>query len=136
MSANPLHIGIVGAGRIGKVHAETVAFGLPEAEIVSITDVNRDAALEVAGRCGIPTVAASSQEILSDARVDAVLSCSSTGPLTLLTRPWRDATIDSGLGGCHGFAGVEASGHGRPRDRRGGYCGRPRNDRVRPDRKQ
>ena len=28
-----LHFGIIGAGRIGRVHAETLAFRLPEAEI-------------------------------------------------------------------------------------------------------
>jgi len=78
MSVNRLHIGIVGAGRIGKVHAETVAFGLPEARIVSITDVNRDAAVQLADRCGIPAVATSSEEIFADPRVDAVLICSST----------------------------------------------------------
>ena len=78
MTANRLRVGMIGAGRIGKVHAETVAFGLPEAELVSITDVNRDAAARLAGRCGIPAVAASSEEILADPRVDAVLICSST----------------------------------------------------------
>jgi myo-inositol 2-dehydrogenase / D-chiro-inositol 1-dehydrogenase len=78
MKSNRLRIGIIGAGRIGKVHAESIAFGLPEAEIVSIADVNRDAARRVAERCGISTVAASSGEILSDACVDAVLICSST----------------------------------------------------------
>lgn len=78
MSANRLRVGMIGAGRIGKVHAETVAFGLPEAELISITDVNRDAAAQLAGRCGIPAVAASSEEILADPRVDAVLICSST----------------------------------------------------------
>jgi len=78
MNASQLHIGIIGAGRIGKVHAETVAFGLPEAEIVSITDLDHDAARRVADRCRIACVAASSEEILSDPRVDAVLICSST----------------------------------------------------------
>jgi myo-inositol 2-dehydrogenase/D-chiro-inositol 1-dehydrogenase len=78
MSANQLHIGIIGAGRIGKVHAEAVAFGIPEARIVSITDLDHDAARRVAERCGIPTVAASSSDILADPRVDAVLICSST----------------------------------------------------------
>ncbi|HTS67785.1 MAG TPA: inositol 2-dehydrogenase [Terriglobia bacterium] len=78
MNASQLHIGIIGAGRIGKVHAETVAFGLPEAEIVSITDLDHNAARRVADRCRIACVAASSEEILSDPRVDAVLICSST----------------------------------------------------------
>ena len=41
MSTQKLHIGIIGAGRIGRVHAETLAFRLPESRIVAITDVNR-----------------------------------------------------------------------------------------------
>ena len=43
MSGKKLHFGIIGAGRIGRVHAETLAFRMPEAEIVSISDVNREA---------------------------------------------------------------------------------------------
>jgi len=78
MNSNRLQVGLIGAGRIGKVHAETVAFGLPEARIVSIADIDRTAAVQVAERCGIPAVAASSQEILADPGVDAVLICSST----------------------------------------------------------
>jgi myo-inositol 2-dehydrogenase / D-chiro-inositol 1-dehydrogenase len=73
-----LQIGIIGAGRIGKVHAESIAFGLPEAEIAAITDVNQEAARAVAERCGIENVAESSTEILADPRVEAVLICSST----------------------------------------------------------
>ncbi len=78
MSPNRLHIGIIGAGRIGKVHAAALAFGMPEAKIVSITDIDRDAAGDLAKRCGIPAVASSTEEILADPRVDAVLICSST----------------------------------------------------------
>jgi len=78
MGAKRLRIGIIGAGRIGRVHAQTIAFGLPEAEIRSITDINQNAARELADRCGIPRVADSSRDILADANVDAVLICSST----------------------------------------------------------
>ncbi|HEV2486787.1 MAG TPA: inositol 2-dehydrogenase [Terracidiphilus sp.] len=78
MSEKKLHIGIIGAGRIGRVHAETLAFRLPEAQIVAITDVNRDAAQTLAARCGIPKVAESSAAILADPSIDAVLICSST----------------------------------------------------------
>jgi myo-inositol 2-dehydrogenase/D-chiro-inositol 1-dehydrogenase len=74
-----LHVGIIGAGRIGKVHAETLAFRLPEASPVAITDVDRAAAERVAAHCGIPKVAASSAEIFADPKVEAVLICSSTG---------------------------------------------------------
>lgn len=78
MSIQKLHAGIIGAGRIGKVHAETLAFRVPEAQIVAIADVNREAAQSVAARCGIPTVAASSDAILSNPSIEAVLICSST----------------------------------------------------------
>jgi len=78
MRSSPLNVGIIGAGRIGKVHAEGLAFRLPEARTLAIADVNREAAQAVAARCGIPTVAGSSQEILANPEIEAVLICSST----------------------------------------------------------
>ena len=36
---NKLRIGIVGAGRIGNVHAESITYHIPEAEVVMVTDV-------------------------------------------------------------------------------------------------
>ncbi|HTW61890.1 MAG TPA: inositol 2-dehydrogenase [Terracidiphilus sp.] len=79
MSGKKLQFGLIGAGRIGRVHAETVAFRLPEAEIGAITDVDRAAAEALARRCGIPRIAASAAEIFADPRMDAVLICTSTG---------------------------------------------------------
>jgi myo-inositol 2-dehydrogenase/D-chiro-inositol 1-dehydrogenase len=73
-----LNVGIIGAGRIGKVHAETLAFRLPEARTLAIADVNREAAQAVAARCGIPIVSGSSDEILAHREIEAVLICSST----------------------------------------------------------
>ena len=79
MSEKKLHVGIIGAGRIGKVHAETIAFRLPEAVPLAIADINRKAAEDVAARCGIPHVAQCSEEIFADPGIEAVLICSSTG---------------------------------------------------------
>ena len=78
MSTKQLNAGIIGAGRIGKVHAETLAFRLPEVRTLAIADVNRVAAQAVAARCGIPTVTESSEEILANPEIEAVLICSST----------------------------------------------------------
>ncbi|MGA8631309.1 MAG: inositol 2-dehydrogenase, partial [Terracidiphilus sp.] len=78
MSGKKLHIGILGAGRIGRVHAETLAFRLPEAEIAAITDINREAAEALAARCSIPRVVSSADDILGDKAIDAVLICTST----------------------------------------------------------
>ena len=79
MSAKKLNFGIIGAGRIGRVHAETLAFRMPQTEVVAITDVNCRAAQEVADRCGIKTVTESSAEIFENPAIDAVLICSPTG---------------------------------------------------------
>jgi len=73
-----LQVGIIGAGRIGKLHADTLAFRLPQAGLVAITDINRDTAQEVAARCGIAQVAEDSEEILADPKIEAVLICSPT----------------------------------------------------------
>jgi myo-inositol 2-dehydrogenase / D-chiro-inositol 1-dehydrogenase len=78
LSQKKLHLGIIGAGRIGRVHSETLAFRLPEATTVSIADVNLDAAQSLAVRCGIPKVVASAEEVISDPMVEAILICSST----------------------------------------------------------
>ena len=47
-----LNVGVIGAGRIGKVHAETIAFRIPEAAVVAIADPNLEAAKALAIRCG------------------------------------------------------------------------------------
>jgi myo-inositol 2-dehydrogenase/D-chiro-inositol 1-dehydrogenase len=78
MTTGKLSFGIIGAGRIGRVHAETLAFRLPEAQIAAITDVNLEAARGLAARCSIPRVAASAAEIFADDKIDAVLICTST----------------------------------------------------------
>jgi len=80
-----LNVGIIGAGRIGKVHAQTLAFHLPQATPLAITDLNHDAAAEVAAACGIPRVAESAQEIFADPDIEAVFICSSTGTHAGLT---------------------------------------------------
>jgi myo-inositol 2-dehydrogenase/D-chiro-inositol 1-dehydrogenase len=67
-----LRIGIIGAGRIGRVHAETLAFRPPEAAPMVIADINANAAREVAERCGIPRVVQNTQKIFNDPAIDAL----------------------------------------------------------------
>jgi myo-inositol 2-dehydrogenase/D-chiro-inositol 1-dehydrogenase len=73
-----LSLGIIGAGRIGKVHAATLAFRIPEAAPLVITDLNRPAAEELAASCGIPRVAQSADDVINDRAVEAVVICSPT----------------------------------------------------------
>ena len=43
-----LQIGIVGAGRIGNVHAQSITYHIPQAEIAMITDVRIESAKALA----------------------------------------------------------------------------------------
>src|SRR5512132_2477595 len=73
-----LRLGLIGAGRIGKVHAATVAYRIPEASLAVVTDINPEAASALAGRFGVPRVASGTEVLLRDPEIDAVLICSST----------------------------------------------------------
>ncbi len=74
-----IRIGIVGAGRIGRIHAENLASRIVCAEAAVISDT-LIAAAEAAGRdFGIPNAVADHRKILDDASIEAVVVCSPTG---------------------------------------------------------
>jgi len=73
-----LKIGIVGAGRIGNVHAQSITYAIPEASVVMVTDVIEENARKLAERFGIPKYSADYMDIIRDPEIDAVLVCSPT----------------------------------------------------------
>ncbi len=73
-----INVGIVGAGRIGRVHAENLVYRLPEANLVAVSDIFVEAAEKLGAELGIPAVYRDHQRILEDQNIDAVLICSST----------------------------------------------------------
>lgn len=73
-----IKIGLIGAGRIGKFHAETIKANLDFAEIKSVADIFADNIKDWASSLGIKKVYKDSNEILEDKEIDAVLICSST----------------------------------------------------------
>lgn len=73
-----LRFGVIGAGRIGKLHAENLATRISDVEVVAIADINLDAAQETARRLHIPTAVQDYHLILADDTIDAVAICSST----------------------------------------------------------
>ncbi|MBM4318563.1 MAG: inositol 2-dehydrogenase [Deltaproteobacteria bacterium] len=83
--AAQLRIGIIGAGRIGTVHARTIVWRIPGARIVVIGDTHRAAAEKLAAELGVPRTTADPGEVLSAPDVDAVLICSSTDTHAELT---------------------------------------------------
>jgi len=74
----PIRIGIIGAGRIGRLHAENLARHIPDAAVISIADVFQEAAERCAGELGIPKAFKEPSRIFEDPDVEAVLICSST----------------------------------------------------------
>ncbi len=74
----PIRIGIIGAGRIGRLHAENLARHIPDAAVVSIADVFQEAAERCAEELGIPKAFKEPSRIFEDPDVEAVLICSST----------------------------------------------------------
>lgn len=73
-----LNIGLIGAGRIARVHAETLAYRIPGVKIVAVADVIEDAAKKLAADFNIPAVYNNAQAIFDDQRINAVVICSST----------------------------------------------------------
>ena len=73
-----LTIGVIGAGRIGKVHAENIAYRMSEANIKTIADVNLAEAEKLAKKLNIPVATDNYSDILNDGEIDAVIICSPT----------------------------------------------------------
>ncbi|PIE32944.1 inositol 2-dehydrogenase [candidate division KSB3 bacterium] len=76
--AKQVRIGLIGAGRIGKLHARNISFNIADATIAAVSDVYLDSARACAAECGIPKAVGDHQEIMSDPDIDAIFICSST----------------------------------------------------------
>jgi myo-inositol 2-dehydrogenase/D-chiro-inositol 1-dehydrogenase len=73
-----INVGLIGAGRIGRVHATTLAHHIPEVRLLAIADVIPEAAQACAIGFQIPKCSENHLEILEDPEIDAVVICSST----------------------------------------------------------
>lgn len=71
-------VGVIGAGRIGKVHTENLQTRIPNGEVLAIADVNPSAAEETAQRFNVPRATNRYQDILDNPNIQAVIICSST----------------------------------------------------------
>ncbi len=70
--------GVIGAGRIGKIHAENLATRIPGVRVAAIADVLPASAQQLAERLHIPAATADYGDILADPEIEAVAICSST----------------------------------------------------------
>jgi len=73
-----VNIGVIGAGRIGKLHIEHLATRVPGANVMAIADVVLPAAQAAAAQFGVPKATADYYELLKDPAIEAVVICSAT----------------------------------------------------------
>jgi myo-inositol 2-dehydrogenase/D-chiro-inositol 1-dehydrogenase len=78
MNDTHIGIGLVGAGRMGSIHARLVSASVPQAKLIGIADVNVDAARRLAAKVGGPPVFASLAALLTAPGLDAVLIATSS----------------------------------------------------------
>jgi myo-inositol 2-dehydrogenase / D-chiro-inositol 1-dehydrogenase len=76
-ATRPQRIGVIGVGRIGRMHAELLARRVPGAALAAIFDAHAPTAQGIGDALGVP-VAGSVDELLGAADVDAVAICTST----------------------------------------------------------
>lgn len=74
----PLRIGVVGVGRIGKIHSQNVMNNIPDAKLMAVSDINETCLNEFVQNLSDVKAVADYHEILNDPDIDAVLICSST----------------------------------------------------------
>ena len=73
-----MKLGLIGAGRIGKLHAEVLTYHIPEAEIKTVAEIYLDDVKAWANQLRTLNLTTDYSDILNDAEIEAVLICSST----------------------------------------------------------
>ena len=74
-----VRIGIIGAGRIGKVHLQSITYHVKDAVVKAVADpfMNEETEAYIKSM-GVDKVSKDCKDILSDPEIDAVMICSST----------------------------------------------------------
>lgn len=72
-----IQIGVVGAGRIGKMHTEHL-MAMPEVEVKYVADLYLEPITDWAKKLGIPHITNDYRELLADPDIDAILVCTHT----------------------------------------------------------
>ncbi len=76
--AGNVRLGVIGAGRIGRVHAENIAFRVPDADLLVVADPDPAAAQACAEACKAGGWTTNYHQVLEDPAVQAVVIASPT----------------------------------------------------------
>ena len=73
-----VNIGLIGTGRIGKVHAENIVYHIRDAHLTGVADVDIASAKETATRRNVQLIADDYREIVNNPGIQAIVICSAT----------------------------------------------------------
>ena len=73
-----IKLGIIGAGRVGRLHANTLTTRIPGAQVLAVADIFEEAAKSAAEDYGIADFTTDPSELIGSGDVDAIVICSST----------------------------------------------------------
>ena len=73
-----VNIGVIGTGRIGRIHARNLKFQVSGANLAGLADVAMEAAQNLAYELEVPVVETDYHRLLESKEIDAVVICSST----------------------------------------------------------
>lgn len=91
-----IRMGLIGTGRMGKVFAHTLAFGVAEVDLVALADSNPKTSEEVAARFGVECYYTDYHQLLKHEDIDAVV-------ITTPTATHVQVIKDAALAGKHIF---------------------------------
>ncbi|MBA7500284.1 Myo-inositol 2-dehydrogenase [subsurface metagenome] len=73
-----VNIGVIGVGRIGRLHARNLKYQIPGTKVSAVADIFEKSAREVASQLEIPIAEKDYRVLLENKDIDAVVICSST----------------------------------------------------------
>jgi len=71
-------VGVIGAGKMGRIHAANIAKAVPNAKLVAVADVVEDSARRLAGELGAPNVFTDYLRLVDNREVQAVVIATPT----------------------------------------------------------
>lgn len=76
--SKPVGVGVVGAGRMGRIHAANIAREIPNARLVAVSDVVEDSAKKLAAEFGVTNVFTDYLRLVQNREVQAVVIATPT----------------------------------------------------------
>jgi myo-inositol 2-dehydrogenase/D-chiro-inositol 1-dehydrogenase len=74
----PLVVGVIGCGRIGKLHTQNLVQSIPGVTVKTVADPMIDGVTDWLKVLGVPNITKNADDIINDPEIDIVVICSST----------------------------------------------------------